>query len=358
MLRCAVLALVLISPAAARAQDIPAAEGWAALEAGDASKAAAIFRDALDRSPRNGDLHYGAAYAARMLGRTDAAMSSLRQALDCNPRLVPALVMQAQLAYETADLDLAIRSLEKAVALVPKNARLAKQLDAWRRESAVHGQLNQQAGVRFNVLFEGATEKPIADRISKVLESAYWRVGKTLNAYPSQTLSVILYSNRQFFDITRAPAWAGGGYDGRIRIPVGGALKTPADFDRVVTHEFVHAAIATAAPRGVPTWVNEGIATYLDSPNRAWARRVMREAPIVIPLEQLDGGFGRFDSDVSLIAYAESVIAAEVLFERLSTNVGVFLQLLDGGQSVADALTTLGVRPEEFTAAWKSRMGR
>ena len=77
------------------------------------------------------------------------------------------------------------------------------------------------------------------------------------------------------------------------RIPVGGALKSPADFDRVVTHELVHAAIASAAPRGVPTWVNEGIASYLDSTNHAWAERVLRQAPVRIQLDQLDGGFGR-----------------------------------------------------------------
>ncbi|HEX6945722.1 MAG TPA: hypothetical protein VF196_05975, partial [Casimicrobiaceae bacterium] len=184
----------------------------------------------------------------------------------------------------------------------------------------------------------------------------YWRVGKILNSYPSQTLSVVLYSNQQFFDITRAPAWAGGGYDGRIRLPVGGALKTPADFDRTVTHEFVHAAIASAVPRGVPTWVDEGIASYLESPNHAWARRALRQLPVRISLDQLDGGFGRFDSDTSLVAYAESLIAAELLFERLGNNVGTFLQLLENGQSAGQALSTLGVAPEEFTATWKGRL--
>ena len=77
------------------------------------------------------------------------------------------------------------------------------------------------------MLYEGATQKAIGDQVSSILESAYWRIGKTMNTYPSQTLNVILYTNRQFQDITRAPAWAGGGYDGRIRLPVGGALRSP-----------------------------------------------------------------------------------------------------------------------------------
>jgi len=350
------VALALVTGAGAQERPVP--EGWVALEAGDASKAAAIFRDALERNPRSAELHYGAAFAAHLLGRTDAAISSLKQSIDCNPRFVPALVLLAQLAYETTDLDLAIRSLERAAALLPRNAQIARQLEQWRGEAAVHNQLNERPGVRFSVLFDGPTVKPIADHIAGVLEAAYWRIGKTLDSYPSHTLSVVLYSNQQFFDITRAPAWAGGGYDGRIRLPVGGALRSPADFDRVVAHEFTHAVIATAAPRGVPTWVDEGIASYLESPNHAWAQRALRQAPVFIPLEQLDGGFGRFDSDLSLIAYAESLVAAQLLFERLSGNVGLFLQTLESGQSVDQALTTLGVQPEEFKAAWKARVVR
>jgi hypothetical protein len=63
------------SPAAGQDSDL-APEGWSALERGDAAKAAAIFRDALDRSPYNAPLHVGAGYAAYLLGRLDASISS------------------------------------------------------------------------------------------------------------------------------------------------------------------------------------------------------------------------------------------------------------------------------------------
>jgi hypothetical protein len=91
-----------------------------------------------------------------------------------------------------------------------------------------------------------------------------------LNSYPSEAITVLLYTDRQFQDITRAPAWAGGEFDGRIRVAVAGALRTPAALDRVMVHEFVHAAIATLAPRGVPVWVHEGLASVLESKDQAW----------------------------------------------------------------------------------------
>ena len=140
---------------------------------------------------------------------------------------------------------------------------------------------------RFKVSFEGAAEKAIGDRIAVILESAYWRIGKAMSTYPSETLNVILYTNRQFQDITRAPAWAGGGYDGRIRLPVNGALRSPKTLERVVTHEVVHAVIHNAAGESVPTWVNEGLASYLESSDRAWVADALRRADGRIDIEDL-----------------------------------------------------------------------
>lgn len=341
----------------AQESGLPAPEAWAALERGDAAKAASIFREELDRRPRNAWLHFGAGYAALTLGRTDAAISSLKHAIEYNPKFLQAMVLLAQAAYQTADLDLAVRTLEKAVVVAPRDRDIAKQLEQWRRESALHERFEERPGVRFRVLFEGPAEKAISDRVAAVLESAYWSIGKTLNTYPGETLTVILYSNRQFQDITRAPAWAGGGYDGRIRLPVGGALRSPKSLDRVVRHEFVHAVIRNAAPTGAPTWVNEGLASYLESADRTWALRVLRSADGRIRLDDLADGFGRFDGDTALVAYAESLMAGQLLCERLGPNVGSFLQMLGSGHTVDQALSTLNVPPDAFYAEWRRRIG-
>lgn len=350
-------AVPVLVAAAGQQRELAAPEGWAALDRGDAAKAASIFRQALERSPRDATLHFGAGYAAFVLGRHDAAISALKRALEFDPQLVQAATLLAYVAYANAELDLAIRSLEKAAALAPGDRRISQQLDAWRKESALHGRFAETPGVRFRVLFEGQTQQALGDRVARVLESAYWSVGKTLNTYPSETLTVILYTDRQFQDVTRAPAWAGGGYDGRIRLAVGGALKTPRMLDRVVVHEFVHAAIASVAPRNVPAWVNEGLASVLDSPDRTWSRRVLRQARSLFPLEDLEEGFGELDGPTALLAYAESAVAAEILCERLGPNLGPFLQMLGSGHTVDQALSTLNVQPDAFQAEWRRRIG-
>jgi tetratricopeptide (TPR) repeat protein len=338
-------------------QELPASEGWTALERGDASKAAAIFRDALDRSPDNAILHFGSAQASLALGRTDAAISSLKRAVQQDPKFVHAYVLLAQVAYGAADLDLALKSLEKAVALAPRDRELADYLNRWRNESSLHRTFASTASVRFNVLFEGPAQKAIGDRVSAVLESAYWSIGKQIDIYPGAALEVILYSNKQFHDITRAPAWAGGGYDGRIRLPINGALKTPQALDRVVIHEYVHSVVRTAASTGVPTWVNEGLASYLEPGDKSWVAATLKSSAERIPLAELEDGFGEFDGETALLAYAESHIAGQLLVERLSPYVGAFLQLLGNGHTVDQALSRHGIQPDAFHAEWRRRVG-
>ena len=63
-----ILAALLVSPPnlrVLRAQQaqLPAPDAWAALDRGDAEKAAAIFRDEIERSPDNSALIYGSVSA-------------------------------------------------------------------------------------------------------------------------------------------------------------------------------------------------------------------------------------------------------------------------------------------------------
>ena len=353
----AVIVAVLLAAAITGAQELPAADGWAALERGDGSMAAAIFREALDRSPSNPLLHYGSARASLILGRTDAAISSLKKAVEHNPKFAQAYALLARVAYDAADLDLAVRSLEKAVALVPGNREMAAQLTAWKQESDLHRGFQASPGLRFNVLFEGPAQRAIGDRVSSVLDRAYWTIGKQLDIYPGAPLDVILYSNQQFQAVTRAPAWAAGGYDGRIRLPVGGALRSPQELDRVVIHEYVHSVVRSAAPRGVPAWIDEGLASYLEPGAKAWVARVLKDSRERIPLEVLNDSFTDFDDRTSSIAYAQSHVAAELLVERVQPYVGAFLQLLGNGHTVDQALSRHGVQPDAFYAEWRRRVG-
>jgi tetratricopeptide (TPR) repeat protein len=333
-----------------------APEAWAALERHDADEAATLFRQELQQRPRDPVLHFGAASAAYALGQRGSALSSLKKAVELDPEFAEALAVLGQVAYESGDASLAIRSIEKASALRPRDRRLTDLLERWRHESSVHNSYLEKPAGHFRILYEGGTEQSIGDRVARVLESGYSSIGRTLNSYPNETLTVILYTNREFQDITRSPSWAAGGYDGRIRVAVGGALR-PSDLDRVVTHELVHAIVASAAPRRVPAWLNEGLATYLESSDRSWVAGVLHKASSVVPLAELANGFSELDEQAALVAYAESAVAAEILCAKLGSNIGGFLQMVGNGSSVDEALLAFQVQPDAFHSEWRRRVG-
>src|SRR6185436_13684106 len=91
--------------------------------------------------------------------------------------------------------------------------------------AAQHGdRLRLAVGNHFTVSFEGPQEEELAARALESLDKAYWRIGATLNIFPATPVAVVLYTAEEFRDITRAPAWAAGAFDGTIRVPMRGAL--------------------------------------------------------------------------------------------------------------------------------------
>jgi tetratricopeptide (TPR) repeat protein len=336
-------------------RDLPAPEAWKALEH-DAQKAASLFRQELKKQPRDPVLHFGAGSAAYALGQRGAALSSLKMAVELDPEFPEALTLLGRVAYENGNSELAMRSIEKASALRPRDRQLTELLERWRHESKVHDSYVEKPAEHFRILYEGGTQQMIGDRVARVLEAGYQRIGRTLNSYPSETLTVILYTNREFQDITRSPSWAAGRYDGRIRIAVGGALEAH-DLDRVVTHELVHAVVASVAPGRVPAWLNEGLASYLESNDQSWVGETIRRAGTVVPLESLTQGFSGLDEERAHVAYAESAVAADILCRKLGQNIGAFLQMVGSGRSVDDALLEFQVQPDAFHSEWRRRVG-
>jgi hypothetical protein len=140
---------------------------------------------------------------------------------------------------------------------------------------------------------------------------------------------------------------------------VGGALQSPYELDRLVTHELVHAVVAAAAhmPRRVPTWLNEGLATHLEAASHSWTAGVLKNAETIVPLESLVNGFGGLDETNALVAYAESATAAEILCAQLGPNIGSFLQMIGKGESLDRALLEFQVQPNAFHAEWRRRVG-
>jgi tetratricopeptide (TPR) repeat protein len=313
--------LALVTTEAGRAQhpqtiEATVRQAWDAVNAGRAAEAEALFEQALKAAPGEPALLAGAAAAAHLAGRPDVARMHLVNALAEDPKFTPASLLLGQLLYSLGDPAGAITIYEEAQRYAPYHPQLKQKLERWRQEAALHEGFNQRVGTHFTVLVEGPAEAPLAARAVDVLEKAYWKIGAALYAYPADVITVVLYTREQFRDVTQSPAWAGGAFDGRIRVPVQGALENAAEFERVLTHELTHAFVRSIAGQSAPNWLNEGLAIHFEGSDLSRHTARIQAATGRLPLGRLEESFGAFDATQARTAYAESGVAVARLFKE------------------------------------------
>ena len=327
--------------------------GWKALQAGNGRRALALFNEALTLRPNDPVLLTGAGASLHAEGRPRDAMTRLQKAISLRPDLKIASVVLGEIAFAEGDAALAIKTYEAALKHAPGDPLLLSKLAEWKKETAAHRAFEEERYDRFRVMFEGRAEQATASQAVAILNRAFWRIGEKLGSFPSETIVTVLYTEQQFRDITRAPEWSGGQYDGRIRIPVAGASRSPELFERVLVHELTHAMLDAIAGRRVPSWLNEGLAQYFEGSDRDAARRRVRAAGSAIPLRALERGFGRLDASQAILAYDESLLAVGVMLDRPGFGWHVLLSRLAGGQTFAEAIPNFGFSYEDLEASFK-----
>ena len=319
-LAVAALALPLHAQRAGRDAATLAAEAWKAVEERRYADAYDAFMAAGKQAPKEPTLWLGAGFSAWMLGRADDAEDWLERALELNPRLSQASELLGELQYRAGRTREAIATYEAALKLAPGSTVFASKLAEWGKAGQLQDRFYESRGAHFRVLFEGPADEATARRSVEMLEAAYWRIGGALRTYPPRVITVVLYTEQQFQDTTRSPAWSGGLYDGQIRVPVRNALERADELERVLAHEFVHAVVAMLAGRTVPQWLNEGLATVYEPGGIEEAQAVVARFTGRPPLSQLEGSFRNLPDAAVAVAYAHSALAVRRMIDLRSPD--------------------------------------
>jgi len=154
-----------------------------------------------------------------------------------------------------------------------------------------------------------------------------------------------------------APAWAGGAFDGTIRVLSDPQDEgTPHSLYVFLTHEFVHAALATHPGRPLPGWFEEGLAIFLSQNLPGDYRSALAAALKVkktLPLSTLDPPLAALDQARVPLAYAQSASLVEFMMDRLRP-LDVHTMVHRAKQRGFDAmLRSAGTTASLLEADWK-----
>jgi len=249
--------------------------------------------------------------------------------LQLNPKDLAAIKRLVVICYSLNDLDAALDYCEMGLELSGKDPELLVSQKKLIGEMESASDFTSRESQHFTVSFDRGSHDDARHIVLSTLESAYREIGKETGVYPERSIPVILYTQKIFFDVTRAPGWAGGLYDGKIRLPVAG-LTDNDELTRVLSHEFTHALVSQLTHR-CPVWLNEGLAEY-------FSREEVPDIGQVIPLNQLEHSFPVAPVRAVAAAYAESHAAVDYLIGRYSLNDVIdLLKKLDSGMMFDEA---------------------
>ena len=284
-----------------------------------------------------------AAYKGRGLalleaGKRSEALADIEESILLDKGDPHAHTLMGSLLYEMNRLEEAEMHFESALEINPENTRATALLKKIKREAVEHS-FDGKESSNFYVKYEGFENAETGHLLLMVLEEAYHKVGADIGLYPEKPVTVILYTNRQFSDVTRSPAWAGGLYDGKIRLPSGGISQKTDELIRVAYHEYTHALVHQATGGNCPTWLNEGLAQLAAAADILRAKNFLQRMGGPVPLRQLEGSFLQLDTSNASRAYATSLLAVDYIVSEYSlAHIKSILELLGEGETVSGAI--------------------
>ncbi len=312
-------------------------------ERGDSESARQYFDHALSYAPQNDTILTNYAVVLIQLGRAADAVPFAERATRAAADSADAWGVLGFALYSLDRLPQAIAAWKKSLALRP-NASVQAHLERAQREVAAEAEFTETDTGHFTIRYEGSTTAPaLRQQVQASLENSYDDLVRDLGILPKQNIAVLLYTNKAFFDVTEAPSWISALNDGKLRIPVQGLTGVTPELGRVLKHELAHSFINQVARGRCPQWLNEGLAQVVE-PKQLGSSRGRQLAELFrtgrqIPLSSLEKSFMGFSTIEALLAYDESLAAADYIRDMYGiSELRRVLERIGEGASAESAL--------------------
>ncbi len=246
------------------------------------------------------------------------ALKYLERARKIDPGSGTTAMLSGWAYYGLDQLSDAIAQWQKSQQIEP-NPEVAALLAKAERDHQVERGFHEGETSHFILHYEGGTMPELAQQVMGTLDEDFETIEDTLGYTPPEPIAVILYTNRQFHDVTRAPSWADGLNDGRIRVPVQGLQQMTPELAHVLKHELTHSFIGQMTENRAPTWLQEGLAQWMEglrSGGDAQALVEMYDHKDFPPLANMEGTWTGLDTRQVVLAYAWALATVEAIMSN------------------------------------------
>jgi hypothetical protein len=287
--------------------------------------------------------------AIQLLNRNqpEQALEILQKFLPLFPNNADLLALAGIAAYKSDNISLALEYWKKSL-----DIKANPGVDAAYR-AALHEKQNDKSGVRlfgarFLLRYDGAVaDSDTAGAMVSILEQEFARISMQLGCRAEERIVTIVQSREAYLRTTGAPEWSGGGYDGKIHIPILDRKQAIGGARQIFAHEIVHACLANIG--SWPSWLHEGLAQRLSGgtlqPGTIEAVRALAKQGQLPKLSALGQGWGRKSAAEAQLAYGMSLMAVDLFFQYHS-GMGI-RNLLNNPEALAKVAEDLDRRLRE-----------
>lgn len=324
-------------------------QGNEALERMDYETAASRFREVLATEHRLTAASVGYAVSEVAMGHAGIAQSIVLDGLALDNESSSLHELLGDLRNSDERVEDALRSWKQAFAL-SANDRLSGKIEKAERELTAGRHYNFSSTSHFNVRYDGAVDRSLSSEVMDYLEDTYWKFSTTFRHAPLQPITVLLYPSQEFRDVTQAPEWVGGLYDGKIRVPMGGLKRLNGQAEALLSHELAHAFIHSKTRGAAPRWLHEGLAQIFEGRylSRADQQQVAGMLAEGSPESWVSRGFS-YPAALSLARYLEE--------RRQLSGVVWLLEQLGQGKTLDAAMQRIyGFNYSGICARWAAEI--
>lgn len=304
-----------------------------ALAARDFDRAALRYAEVMDAAPNAFGPRVGYAAAEIALGRDAMALPVILDGITRDPSSADLYEILGVLRDREERVEDALAAWKEAFRLEPTD-RVRDRIEKAERELAAGRNYETSAAAHFTLRYDGTLDQDLVAAITDFLEDRYGELTQIYRHAPSQPITVLLYPQQAFRDVTLAGREVAGLYDGKIRVPLGGLKQLDGAARRVLAHELTHAIVQSKTRGNCPRWLHEGLAQFAEERpvSRADALQVAKSIHADTPSSWPDATF----------SYPASLALTTFLAGRRGFDLVVaLLARLGDGEDLDAAFTAL-----------------